>query len=252
MWHSSLPRGRQPPRPPTPLRAGRRSFVPQREALARRLAPAGLVLSVMTLRDSNEPGSGSLRAAITASNNVTAGRGSLQIGSAAGLTSLTGNSTASLALVGTVADVNHALQSLRFRPTKGFLGTAQLTLTAQDVDGAGGALSEPATATVALRYLDHAPRLDRRRAVVPFAARADETLAVSARRGVLTRLLDQDHDRLTVRLVGRPSAGRLRVLPSGAFRFTPPPHFTGVVRFTVRASDGLLVSKLLPMRLRIS
>jgi large repetitive protein len=170
--------------------------------------------------------------------------GTLKIGDLHGLTRFTGNNTSSITLVGTQSAINHALGSLQFRPISHFLGTAVLTITAQDVNSNGGATSALTTDTVNIVYVkNHAPVPNPRFVHLPFVDREGRVLVVSSSHGLLTRVLDVDRQILTFRLVGRPNVGAVRLLPHGAFRFIAPHHFHGKVHFVVRAFDGFIFSR---------
>jgi len=68
-------------------------------------------------------GAGIVRVTLTATN------GALTLGTTAGLVSVLGNGKSSITLTGTVANINAALNGLRFKPKTGFKGKAKLTIS---------------------------------------------------------------------------------------------------------------------------
>ena len=82
-----------------------------------------------------DAGGGELTVTLAATN------GSLTLGSVAGLSSVTGDSSASVSITGTLAALNAALDGLRFLPGAGYNGPATVTVTTSDLgnSGAGGA-----------------------------------------------------------------------------------------------------------------
>jgi ELWxxDGT repeat protein/VCBS repeat-containing protein len=83
---------------------------------------------------------------------LSATNGTLTLAGITGLTFTTGDGTAdaTMTFTGTVAAINTALQNLRFNPTTGFSGAAQITLVANDQgnSGSGGAQTGSGTVTV--------------------------------------------------------------------------------------------------------
>jgi hypothetical protein len=60
--------------------------------------------------------------------------------------------------------------------------------------------------------------------------------------GVLANDSDAFPGGLTAQLVTEPITGTLALVPTGAFIYTPSVGFSGLLTFTYRASDGLLLS----------
>jgi hypothetical protein len=73
-------------------------------------------------------------------------------GTAPPLTSVTGNGTASVVLVGTLAEITVALNGLTFTPSSGFGGAVTLTVTTNDLGntGSGGPLQDQDVAQIAV------------------------------------------------------------------------------------------------------
>lgn len=68
------------------------------------------------------------------------------------------------------------------------------------------------------------------------------TLAVSVAEGVLANDSGGPGAELTAELLDGPNIGQLDLVPDGAFTYTPPEDFVGMVGFTYRACDGTICS----------
>ena len=84
--------------------------------------------------------------------NLTAGGGTMTLATTSGLT-VTGNNTASISATGTIANLNAALNGLRYSPTAGFLGNGGITITSNDLgnSGTGGTLLDTDVLTISVR-----------------------------------------------------------------------------------------------------
>src|SRR5262249_11652401 len=73
-------------------------------------------------------------------------------GDTSGLTNLTGNTTSTVDMMGTLAALNNALSSLTYVPNTNFTGTDTLTFTTNDEGntGAGGPLSDSSSVTISV------------------------------------------------------------------------------------------------------
>jgi len=71
-----------------------------------------------------------------------------------------------------------------------------------------------------------------------YSVEEDDTLRVSAYKGVLANDSDPDGDQLTATKLTNPSRGRLTFNSDGSFRYSPPDDFEGTVSFTYQVSDG--------------
>ena len=87
---------------------------------------------------------------------LSATNGLLTLNGTTGLTFSSGNGTASdsMTFTGTIANINAALNGLRFAPTNNFVGTAQIEIATNDLGntGSGGPLTD--TDTVSLNVVD--------------------------------------------------------------------------------------------------
>jgi hypothetical protein len=92
---------------------------------------------------------------------LSAVNGTITLASLAGLSFITGNGAADPVLVfsGGVADINAALNGLRFAPAANFNGTAQLQLAVDDLGntGVGGALADSRTIDLFFAAADDGP-----------------------------------------------------------------------------------------------
>ena len=125
--------------------------------------------------------------------------GLLTLATTAGLTSVVGNGTATVTLVGTVTEINAALNGLGFAPTLNFNGGDTLTITTNDLGniGIGGALEDKDTVAITINPVNDNPN-----AVNDTGTTGENTtLTVSAANGVLKNDTDVDGDTLTVSAV---------------------------------------------------
>ena len=123
-----------------------------------------------------------------------------------------------------------------YMPNEGFTGTDSFTYFASD----GQADSNPATVTIAVGAVNHAPQAEND----GYATELDQPLAVAAESGVLANDTDADGDPLATVLVAGPDHGTLTLAADGSFEFTPHADFRGQDSFTYRASDGQGASNL--------
>jgi len=77
-----------------------------------------------------------------------------------------------------------------------------------------------------------------------FGTGLDSFLAVSPAEGVLRNDTDVDGQTLTAILIDTTANGTLTLAPDGSFTYQPNPGFSGIDRFTYRASDGELTSAI--------
>ena len=91
---------------------------------------------------------------------LTASSGKLTLAQVVGLTiGGTGNGSGSMTLIGSVDDINAALNGLRFDPAADFTGTVSVHIASEDQgnSGAGGALSADATVSLSVVSVNDAP-----------------------------------------------------------------------------------------------
>jgi ELWxxDGT repeat protein len=85
--------------------------------------------------------------------------GTLTLGNLAGLTTVTGNGTASVVLKGSLTDINNALDGLTYNPKLNFFGTGRLTITTSDLgsSGSGGTRTDTDSLTITVNSVNDAP-----------------------------------------------------------------------------------------------
>ena len=89
--------------------------------------------------------------------SLSAGAGVLTLAAIAGITFVSGgNNSAAFTIVGTVADLNTALDGLAYTPDVGFTGGDQITITTSDLghSGAGGVLTDAHVISIALSPIE--------------------------------------------------------------------------------------------------
>jgi hypothetical protein len=85
----------------------------------------------------------------TVTVTLAVGHGTLSLGTTAGLTTVTGNGTGNVTLIGTTADLNAALASLVYRGSHNYSGGDTLSLTATD----GGVSATPASVAITVESI---------------------------------------------------------------------------------------------------
>ena len=168
---------------------------------------------------------------------LTATNGSLTLGGATGLTFGigTGVSDPVLTFIGTIADINNALEGLQFAPDANFSGLASIRITVDDGGnvGAGVALVDLDTISITVVPVNDAPESN----ADSFDMNQDATLTMTAS-GILANDVDLDGDLLTVSLVSGPGNGTVALAADGSFVYTPNAGFSGVDTFVYVLSDG--------------
>ncbi|MEX2185504.1 MAG: Ig-like domain-containing protein [Pirellulales bacterium] len=134
--------------------------------------------------------------------------------------------------------------TFRYTPYPQFFGEESFTYRASD------GLSDSNIATVTLDVV-RAPTPPSATADA-YATSEDAPLSVLATAGVLSNDVDPDGKRLSALLVEPPTHGKLVMLPSGAFRYTPAANYFGSDSFTYRADNGELQSSSVVVSLLIA
>jgi len=174
---------------------------------------------------------------------LTATSGTLTLGSTSGLTFGTGDGSddPTMTFVGTIAEINHALDGLRFDPTPDYNGPATIQVTVDDQGnvGLGGAKVDLDAIRITVTPVNDAPVVSSN----TYETLAGDSLSVGAQ-GVLAGDEDVDGDDLTAELVSGPSNGTLSLNSNGSFQYTPDDAFVGQDVFTYRAHDGTIASNV--------
>jgi len=165
---------------------------------------------------------------------LTVDLGKLAVAATTGVT-ITETSNGLIALEGELAAVNAALATVTYFPMTDFLGTATVTIVAEDrgENGTGGNLSDLAEIAIDVRDPNRPPTTQDE----DYTIDEDSTLSVSAP-GVLGNDIEPDGDEMTASLITGPASGTLILDSDGSFTFTPPADFFGEVFFIYQALDG--------------
>ncbi|MEO1524421.1 MAG: DUF4347 domain-containing protein [Planctomycetota bacterium] len=216
-------------------------------------APAGLTATedtptVVTGISVADPDAGSSNIRVV----LEAARGSVTVdGSVSGgVTSISGNGTARVVLVGTVAEINTTLGSasgVLYQAVSNYSGADTLDVTANDLgnSGLGGAQSDQQQIAVTVVAENDAP-----------VARNDLFVTTgrgvrSAAPGVLVNDSDIDGPALTASLVTGPSNGNMILNADGSFVYVAARGFSGADTFTYIVSDGSLTSNVATVRITV-
>ncbi|HEY9879774.1 MAG TPA: VCBS domain-containing protein [Leptolyngbyaceae cyanobacterium] len=210
-------------------------------------APVNTVPGTQTIsEDSNLVLSGGRRISIS---DVDAGSNNLQVnlkatngtliisGNTNLLTALTGNGTSTINLTGTVANINNALDNLRFTPTANFYGNATVTITTNDLGntGFGGFRTDTDVINIVVNPVNDAPALTGSKAsLIPGAEETAYTITVAS---LLQGFTDVDGDTLSVSTLTATN-GDLVKNGNGTWTFTPNANFNGTVNLTYNVIDG--------------
>ncbi len=146
----------------------------------------------------------------------------------------TGTGDSVTQLVGTLADLNAALEGLTFDPTANYYGAAQLTIDIDDQGnvGSGGNLTARHVLAIDIQAVNDGPT------GTDDAFILSEDSSLSSAGSVLDNDSDVDGDLLSVALATGPSHGALTLAADGSFIYAPDPDFSGTDSFTYRVQDG--------------
>jgi RHS repeat-associated protein len=165
--------------------------------------------------------------------SVSDGTFSLNAAAIAGLTLTvgTGSEDATLTMLGTVAEVNAALDGLTFHAAADG-GEIELVIAVDDLgSGAGGALSASHTIEIAA----HSPPIG---VADSYTVTEDGVLEKTTETGVLANDLNGVGDRTTTITVA-PQHGLLTLRLDGSFKYYPDPDYFGPDAFSYRVTDAL-------------
>ncbi|MCE4224898.1 tandem-95 repeat protein [Methylobacterium sp. C25] len=161
---------------------------------------------------------------------LSSAQGVLTLSRMTGLTFLQGDGTrdGTLQFSGTIADINAALEGLRFDPNADVNGAAQIALSTQDAQGA------TASSTIALSI---APVAD----IVPDSVATDEDTAITfnALTGTNGASADSfESPAAYVSSVTQGTHGSVSFLADGTMTYTPVTDFNGTDSFTYTVTSG--------------
>lgn len=173
--------------------------------------------------------------------------GKLTLSQTTGLTFTSGgNGQSAMTFTGTLANINTALDGLRFDPNANYSGASQLTITTDDLGntGSGGGKSDTDVVNITINPVNDRPVAD---ADGPYDAIEDTTINVSATEGVLAGDTDIEGATLVADLITAPARGTLTLELDGSFSYAPAANDSGSVTFEYRVcerdSDPLFCSQ---------
>jgi hypothetical protein len=169
---------------------------------------------------------GALRVVLSATN------GTATLANTSGLT-ITGNGTALVTAVGTLAALNAGLATLSFTPAANFFGTATLAIATDDQgnSGAGGAGSDTDTVTIAVNPVNDPPVLgDYRFIIAADAANGSSIGQVSA--------TDVENDTIAYAITAGNADGRFAIDSAGAIALVDNTGLSGAYVLEVTATDN--------------
>ncbi len=185
--------------------------------------------------------------------NVTlsTSHGALTLASVQGLTFVVGDGLAdnTLTFMGSVSDVNTALDGLQFTPTADYHGGASLQIDVDDQGntGTGGVLSDSLQTSLQINSVNDAPAGVNDR----IETRNIDTIVITTA-NFLANDIDVDGDSLTATLLTRPTHGTLVESGSGTWLYVPDVTFFGDDTFTYITSDGQTTSQPITVTIAIS
>ncbi len=174
------------------------------------------------------------------------GSGTLTLGGTTGLTSVTGNGAATVVLVGSLTNVNNALNGLTYRGALHYNGPDTLSVTLNDLGntGAGGGGDISLSASITVNAVNDPPTI-----TVPSAQSADENtnFPFSATDGNAIVIADPDADEAPGELVvsistlhGTPTLANGAGLLASSGNGTASLSMTGTLAALEAALDGLV------------
>jgi len=184
-----------------------------------------------------DAGSNAIQVTLNATN------GTLATGSTLNVT-VTGNGTSTVTIVGTISDINAALEGTTFTPNLNFNGPASITMTTNDLGftGSGGPQSDTDSITINVTAVNDAPVANNDG---PYIVPTGGTFTLPAP-GVLTNDTDVDTPlaSLSAVLVTGPANASFFVLNAdGSFTYTNN-GTSGPDSFTYKVNDGSLDSNV--------
>ena len=168
---------------------------------------------------------------------LAATHGTLTLGSTSGLTFGVGDGVGdrTMTFVGTLAEINNALEGLIFRPDPNYAGPAAIQLTIDDQGnvGPGGGLVDVDVIPITVVPVNDAPVAG----ADDYVFDNDAPLQVNSP-GLLANDSDLEGDPVSVVLLAGPANGTLLLAADGSFTYQPDATFAGIDSFVYAASDG--------------
>ena len=171
---------------------------------------------------------------------LSVAHGNVTLSSTTGLSGISGNGTGSVTFTGTVAQINTAIDGLKYQGVSNYNGADTLTINVVD-DGKdfGNATTNGAqSAVVKTVAITVTPVNDPPVAVNDAAAGSEDAALTIPAATLLTNDSDVDGDPLTITSVQGAINGTVALDVSGNPVFTPNPNYNGPASFTYTVSDG--------------
>ncbi len=163
--------------------------------------------------------------------------GKLTLSQTTGLTFTSGgNGQSAMTFTGTLANINTALDGMRFDPNANYSVASQLTIITDDLGntGSGGGKSDTDVVNITINPVNDRPVAD---ADGPYDAIEDTTLNVNATEGVLAGDTDIEGATLVADLLTAPARGTLTLELDGSFSYAPTANDSGSVTFEYRVCE---------------
>ncbi|MGH9277494.1 MAG: beta strand repeat-containing protein [Acidimicrobiales bacterium] len=178
---------------------------------------------------------------------LSVSHGTLTLSTTVGLTFNSGaNGTATMAVTGTLTDINAALAGLTYTPTTAYIGADTLTMTTDDQGNEGIGQVQTDQDTVAITVQNVAPVVNN----VSYTGAVGNTIfgvgitpaqpETHASGTVLSGSSDPNNDTLTAgpATITSANGGTVTMASNGTFTYVSAPGYTGSDTFTFTVSDG--------------
>ena len=176
--------------------------------------------------------------------SLSVSRGTLTLGSVAGLTLVNGNASSVVTISGTVANLNAALNGLKYTPTALYNGPDLLTVNVNDNGntGTGGPLTATGTVAIAVLPVNQVPvgspdsATTAEDTAVTFDVRVNDTDVETASGQLVVSQING-----TTVVTGTPIAvtgGTVTRQVNGTLTFTPASNANGTFTFTYQVTDS--------------
>lgn len=179
---------------------------------------------------------------------LSVSHGTLTLPTRNGLSFITGDGDGdgTQVFTGTLAHINAALATLRYRANEDYGGAESPAIRVDD-DATANVNGAQAAATTLSITVNRRPIA----AADSYAAPPNGPLAVSVANGTLKNDTDADSAVLSAKKGSDPAHGDMSYRPDGSFSYTPHPNYTGPDSFTYTALDGVGESSVTTVSLTV-
>ncbi|MFA6135639.1 MAG: Ig-like domain-containing protein, partial [Phycisphaerae bacterium] len=168
---------------------------------------------------------------------LQASHGTITLSGTAGLTSFDGNGTNTVLFMGSLLEVNAAMDGMVYDPDLNYYGSDTLSVDVNDLGNTGDPFSmetDQDSVAITVNAVNDAPV----GVADAYGVDEDGSLVVAAGAGVLANDTDVEDDALTAVLVADAAHGDLTLNADGSFTYDPDADFNGEDTFTYKANDG--------------